>query len=104
MKGFVCLQKICLTNFSRKLITCCKHIYGGPCLLAKNLSRKFVSQINYILQWRFYLSIHFYLSMQELMDKKWKCFRFLDIYKKVTHLDLLVDKYLYVLKYSLDKV
>ena len=31
--------------------------------------------------------------MQELMDKKWKCFHFLDIYKKVTHLDLLNDKY-----------
>jgi len=42
--------------------------------------------------------------MQELKDKKWKCFRFLDIYKKVTHLDLLIDKYLYVLKYSLDNM
>ena len=38
------------------------------------------------------------------MDKKWNCFRFLDIYKKVTHLDLLIDKYLYVLKYSLDNM
>ena len=24
---------------SRKLITCCKHLYGGPCLVEKNLSR-----------------------------------------------------------------
>jgi len=57
MVGLVYLQKICLANLSRKLITSCS-----------GTSRK------------------------------------LDKYKKVTHLDLLIDKYLYVLKYSLDNV
>jgi len=50
-----------------------------------------------------FLFIHTFLSIYARVNgQNMEVLSFFNIYKKVTHLDLLVDKYLYVLKYSLD--